>query len=244
MACAHLLGASCSGTTYVDVLLAEARLRKYTGCGEMFSAFDLAALAKHAGLFTHVLDWDPGDTRLITRVLCAGGLCLVAYDKDGNNEPCFRGGAKAHWALVHGAYLPSFLSASVIRIDRVGFAQRVKSQTQLFRDSNTATTADYTSAANARWLAPPNLAGISAPPLALLCVHGKSRLHTAWRYDDLRDSCRNLHRVSDVVLRNASMYVLPDASGSLQESLCGKVVAVFPPSMTRRDYKTIIANQL
>jgi hypothetical protein len=41
-------------------------------------------------------------TQTITRNLLNNNLCLIPYDKDGNNEPCFKKGHKAHWCIING----------------------------------------------------------------------------------------------------------------------------------------------
>jgi len=41
-------------------------------------------------------------SQTITRNLLKNNLCLISYDKDGNNEPCFKNGHKAHWCIING----------------------------------------------------------------------------------------------------------------------------------------------
>ncbi|ORX83485.1 hypothetical protein BCR32DRAFT_291973 [Anaeromyces robustus] len=38
----------------------------------------------------------------ILKNLLKDNLCLISYDKDGNNEPCFKKGHKAHWCIING----------------------------------------------------------------------------------------------------------------------------------------------
>ncbi|ORY41021.1 hypothetical protein BCR33DRAFT_767767 [Rhizoclosmatium globosum] len=89
-------------TQAVDQLLARAQDRKYSSKGEIFTAQHLADLAiSHFGLDAIVEDWKISDS-VVVDCLRNGGLVLVAYDKDGNHEPCCKKGAKAHWALING----------------------------------------------------------------------------------------------------------------------------------------------
>ncbi|KAJ3254693.1 hypothetical protein HDU77_003955 [Chytriomyces hyalinus] len=93
-------------TTPVDAsetasqLLKVAQSLQYTWKGEMFSAEWLATVARHQGLSATAVEWRNGTQ--VSQHLLMGGLCLVAYDKDGNHEPCLKRGSKAHWALIHG----------------------------------------------------------------------------------------------------------------------------------------------
>ncbi|KAI8847432.1 hypothetical protein BC829DRAFT_246642 [Chytridium lagenaria] len=82
-------------------LLQIARANDYTRKGEMFTADHLSTLALNVyGMKSEVLTWD--EDLDIASHLHHGGLCLLAYDKDGNNEPCLKSGTKAHWALING----------------------------------------------------------------------------------------------------------------------------------------------
>ncbi|TPX71319.1 hypothetical protein CcCBS67573_g06227 [Chytriomyces confervae] len=81
-------------------LLKVAQSLQYTWKGEMFSAEWLATIARHQGISATVVEWR--NSTQVAQHLLEGGLCLVAYDKDGNHEPCLKRGSKAHWALIHG----------------------------------------------------------------------------------------------------------------------------------------------
>ncbi|KAJ3194240.1 hypothetical protein HK101_003213 [Irineochytrium annulatum] len=73
----------------------------FTKLGEIFTADHMAALAaQFYGMRASVVNWDTHQT--IVEHLEFGGLCMVAYDKDGNHEPAMKGGTKAHWTLIHG----------------------------------------------------------------------------------------------------------------------------------------------
>ncbi|KAJ3069337.1 hypothetical protein HDU98_007624 [Podochytrium sp. JEL0797] len=69
--------------------------------GELFSADWIAQLARvQFGLTAMVIEWN-GEYPVV-ECLQKGGLCLVAYDKEGNHEPGLKKGGKAHWALING----------------------------------------------------------------------------------------------------------------------------------------------
>ncbi|KAI9348190.1 hypothetical protein BDR26DRAFT_915951 [Obelidium mucronatum] len=107
-------GATTTPTLYsetLETLLSTAQSLRYTWKGEIFSAEWLAELARRQySLHASVVEWKPSkpigtnqqEQDLIKECLSKGGLCLVAYDKDGNNEPCLKGGSKAHWAVING----------------------------------------------------------------------------------------------------------------------------------------------
>ncbi|XP_074786858.1 actin maturation protease [Athene noctua] len=89
-------------------LVAAARARGFTARGEMFSAADMAALARE--LFPCRVELLSGgfegpNRPQILRHLIEGFPLLVPYDEDSNHEPCCRRGHKAHWAVLTGVVL-------------------------------------------------------------------------------------------------------------------------------------------
>ncbi|XP_063231546.1 actin maturation protease isoform X2 [Bacillus rossius redtenbacheri] len=89
----------------VDRLLREARLRGFTNHGEMFSADDMASLARdllRPCREVEVLRQGLDDREYVVRCVSRGGVLLVPYDADANHSPCCRRGHKAHWAVVSG----------------------------------------------------------------------------------------------------------------------------------------------
>ncbi|KAJ3109835.1 hypothetical protein HDU97_000065 [Phlyctochytrium planicorne] len=106
---------------HLPALLDKAQKYGYSRKGEMFTAHDLASLASDDyGLGVDVKDWH--ETLNILDHINKGGLCMVAYDKDGNNEPCMKGGSKAHWALINGYVTgkPAETSSVVVNYYRSG----------------------------------------------------------------------------------------------------------------------------
>ncbi|XP_060068951.1 uncharacterized protein LOC132549068 [Ylistrum balloti] len=85
-------------------ILGTSRARGYTNKGEMFSAFDMGALAREVyGCECEVLDMETtGSKELFLRHLVGGNICLVPYDADANHEPCMKKGHKAHWTILTG----------------------------------------------------------------------------------------------------------------------------------------------
>ncbi|OWF42192.1 uncharacterized protein LOC110461433 [Mizuhopecten yessoensis] len=85
-------------------ILATSKSRGYTNRGEMFSAFDMGALAREVyGCECEVLDMETtGSRELLLRHLVGGNICLVPYDADANHEPCMKKGHKAHWTFLTG----------------------------------------------------------------------------------------------------------------------------------------------
>ena len=89
----------------VQELLAHAVERGFSAQGEMFSADELAVLAReHCSLHTHMVH--DASAQDICALLEQGRLLLLAYDADKDNSPCLLGGTRAHWALVRGLVIP------------------------------------------------------------------------------------------------------------------------------------------
>ena len=87
----------------LDNLLKLAQLRGFSEHGEMYSAENLAELAKE--FYGHkciVLNGGLNDGNFIVSEITGGSAVLVAYDADKNHEPCQQNGHRAHWALVTG----------------------------------------------------------------------------------------------------------------------------------------------
>lgn len=87
----------------LDSLLKLAQLRGFSEHGEMYSAENLAELAKE--FYGHncvVLNGALNDGNFIVSEIMRGSAVLVPYDADKNHEPCQQNGHRAHWALVTG----------------------------------------------------------------------------------------------------------------------------------------------
>ena len=87
----------------LDNLLKLAQLRGFSEHGEMYSAENLAELAKE--FYGHkciVLNGGLNDGNFIVSEITGGSAVLVPYDADKNHEPCQQNGHRAHWALVTG----------------------------------------------------------------------------------------------------------------------------------------------
>ncbi|XP_075222765.1 actin maturation protease [Lycorma delicatula] len=90
----------------LNELFIEAKSQNFTHQGEMFSACDMARLAK-----TVIQPWFTveilsggmsANYDYILRSLFEGALMLVPYDAAGNYAPCCKRGHKSHWAVVCG----------------------------------------------------------------------------------------------------------------------------------------------
>jgi hypothetical protein len=74
----------------------------YTALGEMFTARQLAATARHFGYDATTHENATLDD--LYRVLDAGHPALVAFDVDYNGNPTDAGGARAHYAVIEGYF--------------------------------------------------------------------------------------------------------------------------------------------
>lgn len=87
----------------LDSLLSMARSKGFSLQGEMYSAENLAQLAKEFyGLECRVISDGFADHRYVISELLKGSALLVPYDADKNHKPCLEKGHKAHWALLTG----------------------------------------------------------------------------------------------------------------------------------------------
>lgn len=174
----------------LDDLLASARRLSISESGELFDATHLLELGRlHA---PHVewtaIEWTNADQ--CTSVLDQGGVVLVAYDKDGNNEPCLKNGSKAHWAVVNGYAHPGKGAEDAI----------------IRRFETTSSPALITAAFEE--LPSRNLASTPPSNLYLLCYHGKSLHQAVWAYEDLFRSNANLYQVADDIMRS-DKHIVP-----------------------------------
>ncbi|RZC33789.1 hypothetical protein BDFB_001206 [Asbolus verrucosus] len=88
----------------IQALFESATKKGYTYNGEMFSAQNMADLAK-SQLKSTAVDLYSGllNTDEIKEMLLHGCNLLVPYDSDKDNSPCQQNGHKAHWAAICGA---------------------------------------------------------------------------------------------------------------------------------------------
>lgn len=109
----------------VEYLLQEARSRRFTNHGEMFSVENMASLA-HDVLGPHcreievLTDGLSQNNGYVLHSLLLGSLLLVPYDADANHTPCCRRGHKAHWALVVGVIISALPARSIYLLARQG----------------------------------------------------------------------------------------------------------------------------
>ena len=89
----------------LDCLLKMAQLKGFSCQGEMYSAENLAKLAKEFyGVECLVTSDGFEDDNFVISEVLKGHAILVPYDADKNHEPCLENGQRAHWALVTGQY--------------------------------------------------------------------------------------------------------------------------------------------
>ena len=87
----------------LDVLLTLARSRGFTCQGELYSAENIAQIAKESyKCNTNVVNHGFADIKMVILELLRGSAVLVPYDADRNHAPCMDNGHKAHWALLTG----------------------------------------------------------------------------------------------------------------------------------------------
>ena len=87
----------------LNSLLTLAQQKGFSRQGEMYSAENLAKLAKEFyALESLVISDGFEDDNFVVSEVLKGSAVLVPYDADKNHEPCLENGHRAHWALVTG----------------------------------------------------------------------------------------------------------------------------------------------
>jgi len=103
----------------LDSMLKRAQMRGFTHQGEMYSAENLAKLAKEFyGLECSVTSVGFEDNFVISEVM-KGSAVLIPYDADKNHEPCLENGHRAHWALLTGQLYSGILEQDFFKLGGV-----------------------------------------------------------------------------------------------------------------------------
>ncbi|KAJ3048428.1 hypothetical protein HK097_010543 [Rhizophlyctis rosea] len=220
----HYLSDTTSKT--LTSLLTTARMHGYTKKGEMFSAYDLATLARDAlSLDGRVEEWLDGEDGVeqVVKHLREGKLILVAYDKDVRWH---LQGVDCDGVDVFDRQIMNHVKSKDPKLIGVLFMWHLLPVLRLtLSPGYTHPTPTSTSTAiTLRHLPLPS--SLSPPALSnlhLLCSHGKSLHQGIWSYKGLTDSNRNLQKVDDRVLE-CGEYVVPE--GGRLDELRGKIVVV------------------
>ncbi|XP_069116623.1 uncharacterized protein [Argopecten irradians] len=200
--------------TFEDVL-AVSKARGYTNKGEMFSAFDMGALAREVyGCECEVLDMDTtGSRELLLRHLVGGNICLVPYDADANHEPCMKKGHKAHWTILTGILFVLRSSAAAQLPNDFEIDDSIP---QLFHVHS------RTSSETLQHI----LRMADRDNILVYGRQGKSRHTGLWSIGKLLSSNANLLEVSSQkVGENVEDFVLPE--NGIVETLCNKIVILY-----------------
>lgn len=194
----------------VDRLFQEAKKKRYTLQGEMFSVDNMLALATATlkctgklilgGLHSHRRD--------ILTSMQRQRPVLVPYDEDFNHEPCSRGGHRAHWCLLTGFLIRvPYATVGERQIKDFGFTPD-PSCSNLFISSSPLED-DFIDS-----LSP------GADDLYVFTRQGKSNHLGLWSFSSLAESNDNLKEFSPS--RDDGEYLLPE--GGVEGGLCGKAV--------------------
>ncbi|XP_078236004.1 actin maturation protease isoform X2 [Pogona vitticeps] len=181
--------------------------RGYTAQGEMFSAADMATLAKEVfPCQTELLSGglEGQNHRRILQHLWSGFPVLIPYDEDNNHEPCLRKGHKAHWAIASGALL------GLKRGVQLPPCREDEEIPGLFH-------------------AGPAVSALSLDAVAetyLLAKQGKSCRYQLWSYTQVQESNGQLTDFSPKRASDGKVYIVP--AGGVREGLCGKAVLLRP----------------
>jgi len=117
--CSRFFGKLAENVSYQHRSLDYAINKGYTLEGEMFSAFELADVARSFYGIKALVDDVVEEVstkekttlsglnflKIISHIL-KGLPVIIPYDNDKNNYPCLRDGGNAHWGIIFGFILP------------------------------------------------------------------------------------------------------------------------------------------
>lgn len=189
----------------LDNLLKLAQLRGFSEHGEMYSAENLAELAKE--FYGHkciVLNGGLNDGNFIVSEITGGSAVLVPYDADKNHEPCQQNGHRAHWALVTGVLCELHGNSYEWKV-----CQQDAGYPALL---HAVPSSDISFPKNCQ-----------AQHIHLCAKHGKSRHTAVWSMTNVANSNANLFELDPNKMRNGS-FVVPEEG--IFVGLCGKIVVM------------------
>ncbi|KAI8840831.1 hypothetical protein BJ741DRAFT_596698 [Chytriomyces cf. hyalinus JEL632] len=203
----HVRSTPIDASKTASQLLKVAQSLQYTWKGEIFSAEWLAAVARHQDISATVVEWR--NNTQVAQHLLKGGLCLVAYDKDGNHEPCLKRGSKAHWALIHGFVAIQESGAPQFLLCKHGKSlhQAVWSYNALFESC---------------W----NMERVNEDVLSQSrgSRNVASQTRNPFQNDDYLELDQSISAGKIIDNNEGDGYVLPSVDGCLKSSLAGKIV--------------------
>ncbi|KAE8585657.1 hypothetical protein XENTR_v10021394 [Xenopus tropicalis] len=187
----------------LQTIVEAAVSRGYTAQGEMFSAANMAVLAKEVfGCRSELLTggMDGENKGKILQQLTSGLPVLIPYDEDFNHEPCQREGHRAHWAVISG----------------VLFGVRCGS----FSPDPDIPGLCYPSSDS------PSLEDLNIQEIYLVAKQGKSLRYQLWEYDCISRSNGQLIHLDPKRSNDGNVYIVP--SGGVKAGLCGQIVLFQP----------------
>ncbi|XP_068730365.1 actin maturation protease-like isoform X1 [Montipora capricornis] len=198
----------------LESLLELAQLRGFSEQGEMYSAENLAKLAKEFyGLECLVTNDGLKDGNFIaSEVIVKGSAVLVPYDADKNHEPCLQNGHRAHWALVTGVLVELPANSCDLTV--------CQQDTVLPTLFHTRPSPIFSMPES--W---------KAQHIYLCAKHGKSRHTAVWTLASVEKSNANLFELDPIKKQNGNFVVPEEGIGV---GLRGKIV------ITNQSVKSIL----
>ncbi|CAL8332741.1 unnamed protein product [Boreogadus saida] len=237
----------------METIVETALKRGYTAQGEMFSARDMALLAREVcGCRADLLTGGMGgaNAAAIVAHLRAGRPVLIPYDEDFNHEPCQRGGHRAHWAVASGCGSVRFGSLArankevetfvcilgeaedvVYDVYAAAVAIDIRPTTKACAETTPGRTPPCP---GSTWRPPtPPRGGPPTPPpreVHILAKQGKSLRYQLWRLETAAESNGQLREMDPKRSGDgAARYVVP--GGGVGAGLAGQVVLLHPGTL-------------
>ncbi|XP_074661064.1 actin maturation protease-like [Tubulanus polymorphus] len=184
-------------------LLKVAQNEGWSKQGEIFNAKHISLLVEkclkcNAELITGGLDVNQ---EKISQHLMNGLPVLIPYDSDGNHEPCFKKGHKAHWAVLTGMVLvfnkSDYSAASIHELhyhqdEMLPNVFHAEISKDMNYDEKRFALMDY-----------------KRSDIYVYAKHGKSKYLDLWNYEQLAASNNNLVEVSGEILQDRDNFVIP-----------------------------------
>ncbi|ORX49246.1 hypothetical protein BCR36DRAFT_328277, partial [Piromyces finnis] len=135
----------------------------------------------------------------IIRNLLKDNLCLIPYDKDGNNEPCFKQGHKAHWCIING-----FIIVEPLKLEQSCESNKVSKFNIVWKDTKEVSNNSNLKLEN------------RLNNLYYICTHSGSSYPGLFKADQLLQSNSQLTEVAPAVIKETKETIYHDIYNSIK----------------------------
>ena len=192
----------------------------------------------------HVVEGDDRKDAILSALRAPATAVLLPYDRDHNNEPCSRQGAKAHWAVLTGERVtsrPQKIAKCKISKQEIqrevypvpGSVYKVANQTfdRLFASDiescfkNVDSRSQIFETKHQQVLDRLPLESTDASVFAVWALQGKSKHMQLWNLEKLLLSNAQLRVAADSIRKQADQFILPK-DGNIEPTLSNKIIVL------------------